>query len=265
MGSNSYIHTKSERVKDGKVIQDRKSVEKDGKVIQDRKSVEKDGTVIQDRKSVPKDGKVIQDRKSVQKDGKVIQDRKSVQKDGKVIQDRKSVQKNGKVIQNRKCVQDSKVIQDRKSVQKDGKVIQDRKSVQKDGKVIQDRKSFNPDLLNKKGTKCGPFTEKNRPTQEVQHLISSFWAGPRRIWDHKLIFYGPLYSGPFSEDRFRGGASDCAAVRQRDIYTKLQKEAHINKIRAVLELILLKQFKRSQSYHGTWNGKCLNNVRLIFT
>ena len=65
--------------------------------------------------------------------------------------------------------------------------------------------SFNPDLLNKKGTKCGPFTEKNRPTQEVQHLISSFWAGPRRIRDQKLIFYGPLYSGPFSEGRFRGG------------------------------------------------------------
>ena len=64
---------------------------------------------------------------------------------------------------------------------------------------------FNPDLLNKKGTKCGPFTEKNRPTQEVQHLISSFWAGPRRIWDQKLIFYGPLYSGRFSEGRFRGG------------------------------------------------------------
>ena len=59
--------------------------------------------------------------------------------------------------------------------------------------------SFIPDLLNKKGTKCGPFTEKNRPTQEVQHLISSFWAGPHRIWDQKLIFYGPLYSGPFSE------------------------------------------------------------------
>ena len=34
--------------------------------------------------------------------------------------------------------------------------------------------------------------EKNRPTQEVQHLISSFWAGPRRIWDQKLIFYGPI-------------------------------------------------------------------------
>ena len=65
--------------------------------------------------------------------------------------------------------------------------------------------SFNPDLLNKKRTKCGPFTEKNRPTQEVQHLISSFWAGPRRIWDQKLIFYGPLYSGPFSEGRFHGG------------------------------------------------------------
>ena len=65
--------------------------------------------------------------------------------------------------------------------------------------------SFNPDLLNEKGTKCGPFTEKNRPTQEVQHLISFFWAGPRRIWDQKLIFYGPLYSGPFSEGRFRGG------------------------------------------------------------
>ena len=63
--------------------------------------------------------------------------------------------------------------------------------------------SFNPDLLNKKGTKCGPFTEKNRPTQEVQHLISSFWAGPRRIWDQKLIFYGSLCSGPFSEGRFR--------------------------------------------------------------
>ena len=65
--------------------------------------------------------------------------------------------------------------------------------------------SFDPDLLNKKGTKCGPFTEKNRPTQEVQHLTCSFWAGPRRIWDQKLIFYGPLYSGPFSEGRFRGG------------------------------------------------------------
>ena len=26
----------------------------------------------------------------------------------------------------------------------------------------------------KKGTKCGPFTEKMRPTQEVQHLIRSF-------------------------------------------------------------------------------------------
>ena len=65
--------------------------------------------------------------------------------------------------------------------------------------------SFNPDLLNKKGIKCRPFTEKNRPTQEVQHLISSFWAGPRRIWDQKLIFYGPLYSGSFSEGRFRGG------------------------------------------------------------
>ena len=26
----------------------------------------------------------------------------------------------------------------------------------------------------KNGTKCGPFTEKSRPTQEVQHLISSF-------------------------------------------------------------------------------------------
>ena len=62
--------------------------------------------------------------------------------------------------------------------------------------------SFDPDLLNKKGTKCGPFTEKNRPTQEVQHLISSFCAGPRRIWDRKLILYGPLYSGPFSEGRF---------------------------------------------------------------
>ena len=37
---------------------------------------------------------------------------------------------------------------------------------------------------------------KMRPTQEVQHLIRSFWAGPRRIWDKKLIFYGPLYSGP---------------------------------------------------------------------
>ena len=57
----------------------------------------------------------------------------------------------------------------------------------------------------KNGTKCGPFTEKNRPTQEVQHLISSFWAGPRRIWDQKLIFYGPLYSGPFSVGRFRVG------------------------------------------------------------
>ena len=65
--------------------------------------------------------------------------------------------------------------------------------------------SSNPDLLNKKGTKCGPFTAKNRPTQEVQHLISSFSAGPRRIWDQTLIFYGPLYSGPFSEGRFRGG------------------------------------------------------------
>ena len=64
---------------------------------------------------------------------------------------------------------------------------------------------FRLDLLNKKGTKCGPFTEKNRPTQEVQHLISSFWAGPRRIWEQKLIFYGPLYSGPFSEGRYRGG------------------------------------------------------------
>ena len=67
--------------------------------------------------------------------------------------------------------------------------------------------SFNPDLLNKKGTTCGPFTEKNRPTQEVQHLISSFWAGPRRIWDQNLIFYGPLYSGPFSEGRFCEGPS----------------------------------------------------------
>ena len=67
--------------------------------------------------------------------------------------------------------------------------------------------SFNPDLLSKKGTKCGLFTEKNRPTQEVQHLISSFWAGLRRIWDQKLIFYGPLYSGPFSEGRFRGGGN----------------------------------------------------------
>ena len=56
----------------------------------------------------------------------------------------------------------------------------------------------------KKGTKCGPFPEKNRPTQEVQHLTSSFWAGPRRIWDQKLIFYGPLYSRPLSEGRFRG-------------------------------------------------------------
>ena len=37
----------------------------------------------------------------------------------------------------------------------------------------------------KKGTKCGPFTEKNRATQEVEHLISSFWAGPRRKWDHQ--------------------------------------------------------------------------------
>ena len=75
--------------------------------------------------------------------------------------------------------------------------------------------SFNPDLLNKKGTKCGTFTEKNRPTQEVQHLIISFWAGPRRIWDQKLIFYGPLYSGPFSEGRFRGGTpSDYAAAYQ---------------------------------------------------
>ena len=44
-----------------------------------------------------------------------------------------------------------------------------------------------------------------RPTQEVQHLISSFLAGPRRIWDQKLILYGPLYGGPFSEGRFRGG------------------------------------------------------------
>ena len=26
----------------------------------------------------------------------------------------------------------------------------------------------------KKGTTCGSFTEKNRPTQEVQHLLSSF-------------------------------------------------------------------------------------------
>ena len=26
----------------------------------------------------------------------------------------------------------------------------------------------------KKGTSCGPFTVKNRPTQEVQHLLSSF-------------------------------------------------------------------------------------------
>ena len=26
----------------------------------------------------------------------------------------------------------------------------------------------------KNGTKCGPFTEKMRPTQEVQHLISCF-------------------------------------------------------------------------------------------
>ena len=26
----------------------------------------------------------------------------------------------------------------------------------------------------KKGIKCGPFTEKIRPAQEVQHLISSF-------------------------------------------------------------------------------------------
>ena len=66
--------------------------------------------------------------------------------------------------------------------------------------------SFNPDLLNKKGTKCGPFTEKNRPTQEVQHLISSFWAGPRRIWDQKLIFYGPLYSGTFFGGQIRGRA-----------------------------------------------------------
>ena len=34
----------------------------------------------------------------------------------------------------------------------------------------------------KDGTKCGPFTEKGRPTQEVQHLISSFRVRPRRKW-----------------------------------------------------------------------------------
>ena len=36
----------------------------------------------------------------------------------------------------------------------------------------------------KNGTKCRPFTEKIRPAQEVQHLISSFRFGPRRKWDH---------------------------------------------------------------------------------
>ena len=36
----------------------------------------------------------------------------------------------------------------------------------------------------KNGNKCRPFTEKIRPAQEVQHLISSFRFGPRRKWDH---------------------------------------------------------------------------------
>jgi hypothetical protein len=37
----------------------------------------------------------------------------------------------------------------------------------------------------KKGTKCGPFIEKIGPTQEIQCLISSFWAGPRHKWDQE--------------------------------------------------------------------------------
>ena len=57
----------------------------------------------------------------------------------------------------------------------------------------------------KRGPNVDLLQGKNRPTQEVQHLISSFWAGPRRIWDQKLIFYGPLYGGPFSRGQISWG------------------------------------------------------------